>query len=574
MLGLLFLLGFAAARPNTAVSHESFYPEHVLRVTAQNYSLACQDRYSVVINGSVPGPELRIPEGKVSWIRVYNDMSDSNLTMHWHGLTAFTAPFSDGTPLASQWPIPPDHFFDYEIRPEVGYAGSYFYHSHVGFQAVSASGPLIVEDSQPLPYTYNEERLVYLSDFFNKTDKVIEDGLVADPFTWSGETNAVLVNGNGRLTSDDPGECALASIKVEPGKTYRLRYISSTALSFLSLAIDSHDVSVIEADGQYTKPLNTSYLQISSGQRYSVLLKAKSESELKQLNKRQFYMQFSTLDRPSVLTGFALLEYPNNTADSKVVPSEPPLPVANTTDGFLDYQLQPLVPHEDFPTLEEVTRRVTIQMHQNVSQHTIWLQNGYPWTEHVPRSPYLIDIYEGKLDPDASYQRAIANGDSFDNITRTFPAKIGEILEIVWQNEGAVSNGGVDSHPLHAHGRHYFDIGGGDGLYNATENEERLKTAHPILRDTTVLYRYRTQTTPRAPSGWRAWRIRVTDAGVWAIHCHILQHMIMGMQTVWTFGDRHDILTQGGPVTGGYLTYGGSAYGNATHSPIVQHYFD
>jgi hypothetical protein len=26
------------------------------------------------------------------------------------------SPFSDGTPQASQWPIPPSHFFDYEIN--------------------------------------------------------------------------------------------------------------------------------------------------------------------------------------------------------------------------------------------------------------------------------------------------------------------------------------------------------------------------------------------------------------------------------------------------------------------------
>jgi hypothetical protein len=60
---------------------ESFQPDYILRVTAQNYSQACMDRYSVLVNGSSPGPELRLQEGKVSWIRVYNDMDDSNVTM-------------------------------------------------------------------------------------------------------------------------------------------------------------------------------------------------------------------------------------------------------------------------------------------------------------------------------------------------------------------------------------------------------------------------------------------------------------------------------------------------------------
>jgi len=47
----------------------------------------------------------------------------------------------------------------------------------------------------------------------------------------------------------------------------------------------------------------------------------------------------------------------------------------------------------------------------------------------------------------------------------------------------------------------------------------------------------------------------------------------MGMQTVFTFGDLADIVAQSGPIDNGYLTYGGSAYGNETFWPVVQHFF-
>lgn len=33
---------------------------------------------------------------------------------------------------------------------------------------------------------------------------------------------------------------------------------------------------------------------------------------------------------------------------------------------------------------------------------------------------------------------------------------------------------------------------------------------------------------PGEPARWGAWRTRITDAGVWMIHCHILAHMMMG----------------------------------------------
>jgi hypothetical protein len=59
----------------------SFVPDHVLRLTYENVSVGCQSRASVLINGTLPGPELRLQPGKTSWIRVYNDMTDYNATM-------------------------------------------------------------------------------------------------------------------------------------------------------------------------------------------------------------------------------------------------------------------------------------------------------------------------------------------------------------------------------------------------------------------------------------------------------------------------------------------------------------
>lgn len=160
------------------------------------------------------------------------------------------SPFSDGTPSAAQWPIPPMHFFDYEIRPDVGMAGTFFYHSHVGFQAVSAAGPLIIEDFL-VPYDYDEEKIIFLQDVFTKNDSTVEAGLVHSPLIWSGETSMILVNGQGGGTANGTVcDASLATIDVEPGKTYRLRFIGSTALTFATLAIEGHDsLSVIEADG-------------------------------------------------------------------------------------------------------------------------------------------------------------------------------------------------------------------------------------------------------------------------------------------------------------------------------------
>lgn len=80
---LCLIVGVAtAAQGGRLVRHDAaFQPNHILRVTAQDYSQACMQRHSVLVNGSFPGPALHLREGKVSWIRVYNDMMNLNVTM-------------------------------------------------------------------------------------------------------------------------------------------------------------------------------------------------------------------------------------------------------------------------------------------------------------------------------------------------------------------------------------------------------------------------------------------------------------------------------------------------------------
>ena len=400
-----------------------------------------------------------------------------------------------------------------------------------------------MEDVGEAPYEYEDERIFFLGDLFNKTDAEIEQGLLSNPFVWSGETRNILVNGygitpNGTATGSS---CSLSVTNVKPDTVYRFRFISGTALTLTSLAFESHsNLTIIEADGQYTQPQSTSFLQIGSGQRFSLLFKTKSAAEIEQDqaagHPSYYYLQLETRERPTLTRGFALLHYTNlnetsnSSAITTTLPSSPPLTLPNTTLGFLDYELRPLHPN-NFPTLSEVTRRVTINSQQIVSGHITWSLNGVPWTPDYTQTPYLVslyeDLYSDALPHSPSYAAAIANG-GLDNATRTFPAMIGEVLEIVLENSAATMNGGFDVHPFHAHGAHFWDIGSGNGTYDVNANEARLNGTQPVKRDTTMLYRYVEESAPGTQLGWRAWRLRVTEPGVWMIHCHTIQHMIMG----------------------------------------------
>ncbi|KAI0150495.1 L-ascorbate oxidase [Xylariaceae sp. FL1272] len=616
----LQLLQFCLAS-SASVHDASWQPEYVLYATQEELIIDCQKRPSVVFNGTSPGPPLYLKEGQTTWIRVYNQLPDLNFTTHWHGLTMRTAPFSDGTAQVSQWPIAPGEFFDYEIHPDIGDAGTYFYHSHIGFQAVTAHGILYVEDAGAPPYQYDGDLTMAIGDVYVKTDQEVESGLLADPFVWSGEPDALIINdktGTSSLEDAPDDSCTPYVFTVEPGLTYRFRFVGATVISFVQVGIEEHtNLTVIAADGYYTKPAAVDHIQIGSGQRYDVLFTTKSEAELVAEGRDQYWIRFENRGRATDLSGYALLQYERPSSSDATSKRELTIPLSSRPFGRLDrglearaghelphkspvtlppdgqltdwleYTLEALNPKEQFPTLSEVTRTICITVEEKIVNGTIvdgtitgsmiWINNGLKWTEteaaDLHYTPYLIDAYVNGKTP--NYTAAEKHG-GWDPATKAFPAEVGEVLDIVWLSNSGPT-GGFQYHPMHAHGKHYYDLGSGNGTYDPAANEAKFKNYTPATRDTTMLFRYASQADTDTTAGWRAWRIRVTEdnVGAWMMHCHILQHMIMGMQTIWVFGDATTILREiPEPYISGYLEYGGSAYGNESYDPLVLTYFD
>ena len=427
-LFLSLLLVFRSAAADLQTHDDSFQPDVVLRVSSIAAEIACITRQSVVINGTSPGPPVSLPAGKTTWVRVYNDVPDQNATVHWHGLTQSVAPFSDGTPLASQWPIPPAHFFDYELHPTDDEAGSYFYHSvcficesdhpwavankllqHVEFQAVTAFGPLIVTEANGQPsIQYDEERYFLLSELYKASDQSIINGLIGAPFVWSGEPNAVLVNGHSDpVVNATSTNCAPEVIEVEPSKTYRFRTIGGVGLADWSFAFENHTgLSIQGADGRYTKPASVDWMQVSSGQRFELLLHTKTQEELDSEfdGKTDFWIQIEDRYRPTVVTGHALLRYKPSVVCTTPACYQPgssrttlpslPSPVPNITasippvsdditNNWLEYALTPLdtATVDYFPSCDEVTRRIYLSNVQTIlpDGQVPFMVNNHTW---------------------------------------------------------------------------------------------------------------------------------------------------------------------------------------------------
>ena len=423
-----------------------------------------------------------------------------------------------------------------------------------------------------------------MGDFYEDTDDVVEEGLLADPFQWSGEPQAVTINGRSGTASPSNAtdkSCLPYVIEVEPEKEYRVRVIGRSVLSLVKLKFEGHEeLEVIEADGEYTNKAPIDHVQVAPGQRFSYLLKTKSKEELEEAGKFQYWVRYESFDRPESVTGYALLRYktPGNCTKIPTLPEQSPVELTNKTNNYLEYALEPLSDRvrDNFPTLDQVTRTVTIRINQrgdfengSFVSPVVWVQNGEAWQENVQaspgRAPYLISFYDDVNANEPNHTLALENG-GFDPKSRTFTALPGEVLDIVWENNSGPT-GGFDFHPMHVHGEHVYDLGSGNGTYDAQRNERRFADGYvPARRDTSILHRYTEKGEAHTTAGWRAWRIRVTDdnVGAWMMHCHVAQHAIMGMNTVWVFGDKDNILRKLGqpPYVKGYLEYGGDAYGD------------
>jgi hypothetical protein len=66
---------------SVAVHDASWQPTYALYATAEEITVNCCQRLSVVFNGTLPGPPLYLKEEETTWVRVYNRLENHNLTM-------------------------------------------------------------------------------------------------------------------------------------------------------------------------------------------------------------------------------------------------------------------------------------------------------------------------------------------------------------------------------------------------------------------------------------------------------------------------------------------------------------
>lgn len=265
-------------------------------------------RPGVAVNGSIPAPVLRLREGTTVELRVRNALPAGGAharatSIHWHGI--LLPANMDGVPGMSFDGIAPGETYRYRFT--LKQSGTYWYHSHSGFQEQAGLyGALIIDPAEPEPFAYQRDHVVLLSDW---TD-LSADALFARLKTMPGHDNfhrrtvgdfardakrdglaATLRDrrawGAMRMTPTDlsdvnahtytylmNGTTALGNWTAlfAPGDTVRLRFINGSAMTHFDVRIPGLSMTVIAADGQPVHPVTVDEFRIAVAETFDVLV--------------------------------------------------------------------------------------------------------------------------------------------------------------------------------------------------------------------------------------------------------------------------------------------------------------
>ncbi|CAG8603142.1 1059_t:CDS:2, partial [Ambispora gerdemannii] len=476
------------------------------------------------INGKHPPPPIEANVGEIIRVNMINHMQKDNITFHFHGIRQRGTPMADGVPFVTQYPTEPNKMYTYEFVACPDQVGTYFYHSHVGLTTITGHGALIIHDKIH-PFKYHEERIIVLSDFWNNTDtdEALEAGLYAGPFKFVGPPADLLINGR----TAENNECGPDKIIVESNKTYRLRIVGATTLEDLVFGIAGHNMTIIEADGTYVNPVNTEFLEIAPGQRYSVLITTDQIPSDYQITANVL-LRTDKVNR----VANAILSYKNpknKTIHTLNLPAQYTLPQLITLDNY-DQSIPPLPAKSD--------RTIVIR-----SQQVLLRNGGRQWTVNAvsfmdPQSAILLDLYSGNRPVYTDYSKLLANGHNVS--IGTYPLRYKETIDLVFQNTFG-AEGTCDYHPWHLHGHSFWEIAQGPGEFSFSDtssftiqkSSRRRENSIPIYRDTTLIYPSPGTGVPSQGCGWKVVRFIADNPGVWVAHCHIVPHMLMGMMVAF-----------------------------------------
>ncbi|MCF6356012.1 MAG: copper resistance system multicopper oxidase [Candidatus Polarisedimenticolaceae bacterium] len=265
-------------------------------------------RMATSINGSIPAPTLRWREGDTVTIRVTNRLNVST-SIHWHGIIL---PYQmDGVPGISFSGIAPGETFTYRFK--VQQSGTYWYHSHSGFQEQTGMyGAIIVDPAEGETIRADRDYIVQLSDWTDEDPMAVFTKLKkqSDYYNFNEPTavdffrdvadkgfNTALSKrrmwNQMRMTPTDLADISGYTYTFlmngatpaanwtglfNPGERVRLRFISSGTQSFFDVRIPGLKMTVVQVDGQNVEPVTVDEFRFGPGETYDVIVTPKDDA--------------------------------------------------------------------------------------------------------------------------------------------------------------------------------------------------------------------------------------------------------------------------------------------------------
>jgi len=279
-----------------------------LNIGYQQVNFTGKERNATAVNGVVPAPILRWREGEHVTLRVTNHLSEDS-SIHWHGIILPTK--MDGVPGLSFDGIKPGETFEYQF--DVKQNGTYWYHSHSGFQEQTGMyGAIVIDPKEPNPISYDRDYVVLLSDwsdeapetiyatlkkrsdYYNFRERIVGDlwrdikqkGVIQtfnDRSMWNlarmsdrdisdvtGYTYTFLMNG---MTPDD-GWLGL----FKRDEKVLLRFINGAAMTIFDVRIPGLRMTVVASDGQNIEPVTVDEFRIGVAETYDVIVEPSNDS--------------------------------------------------------------------------------------------------------------------------------------------------------------------------------------------------------------------------------------------------------------------------------------------------------
>jgi CopA family copper-resistance protein len=501
---------------------------------------------ATAVNGSVPAPILRWREGDTVTLAVTNRLSEES-SIHWHGIRTPSA--MDGVPGLSFHGIAPGETFVYRFR--VPQNGTYWYHSHSGFQEqTGVYGAIVIEPKAGYAQAFDRDYVVLLSDWSDESPDTIVSNLkfqsdyynfrqrtlgtfiedvrrqglaatVADRREWgemrmsptdildvSGATYTYLLNGQ------PPGRNWTALFR--PGERVRLRFINGSSMSIFDLRIDDLPMTVVQADGNDVVPVTVDEFRISVAETYDVIVQPTAD--------RAYTIFVQAEDR----TGYARGTLAPRAGMSAPIPPMDPRPLRTMTDmgmggmahgsmSGMDHGSMPGMNHGSMPGMEASPEAKKLEGSVGVDNVAMMpterlnrAGEGFPPGRRVLTYANLRARLPGSDPRPPSRDITLHLTGNMERFMWGFDGKkFSEAEPIVLQRDERVRfvliNDTMMEHPIHLHGL-WSELDNGHGAHRPYKHTINVKPGERL-----------------------SYLVTADVPGRWAFHCHLLYHMEMGM---------------------------------------------